>query len=510
MVRSIRWRLQIWYAAVLLAVVAGLAGLLYLQARSARLRQVDEQLEGSINYLEATLRGFPPHELDDHVPPMRRPRRPPPEFGDGRKDDGPRRPPPPPPRRDPREMLELPGARKDDNLEAEQARPYFAIWRGDGRVLKATPTSEPITRPDPSSAPDFGEPPMTRWQRGSFREMVMSGPHGTLILVGKPFHRELAELRAFAWQLAGSGAAVLAVGLVGGWLISARILRPIAAISATAAAISARSLSRRIDVAVVDRELVELARVLNEMFARLEAAFERQARFTADASHELRTPLAVLHSHVELALARPRAPDDYQDILRACLGASARMRSLVDGLLTLARADAGRLELEHKPVDLRQLVEEVTAQHAPQADQAGIALSASVPSRPVVVAGDATFLSRVAANLLANALRHTPSGGQVRTLLDTEGDQARLAVADTGSGIPEEDQPRIFERFFRVDRARSRASGGSGLGLAICKSLVEAHRGSIDFTSYPERGSTFTVRLPLSCEKTGTGSGQGE
>jgi heavy metal sensor kinase len=347
------------------------------------------------------------------------------------------------------------------------------------------------------SSPDRDPPQPSIWQRGQYRETAVRKPDGSVILVGKSIESELAKLHAFGWQLAVSGGVVLVVGLLGGWLISTRIVRPIAAISTTASAISVTNLSRRIDTKTLDRELVGLANVLNEMFGRLEAAFERQARFTADASHELRTPLAVLHSHAELALARPRSPEDYRDTLKACLGASARMRSLVDGLLTLARADAGCLEVEYKRVDLRIVVEEVTAQYEIQAEETGIALSALLPPRPVLVSGETTFLARVAANLVANALRHTPAGGQVGLSLSTKGDHAILTVADTGSGIPEEDQPRIFERFFRVDKARSRASGGSGLGLAICKSLVEAHHGSIDFTSQVGCGSTFRVRLPL-------------
>ena len=141
---------------------------------------------------------------------------------------------------------------------------------------------------------------------------------------------------------------MLAVGLAGGWLASARILRPVAAISATASAISATNLSERIDAAAVDRELADLAGVLNATFDRLEAAFERQARFTADASHELRTPLAVLRSQAQLALSRPRSAEEYRKSIEECLRAAERMTALVEGLLTLARADAGKLDLRQR------------------------------------------------------------------------------------------------------------------------------------------------------------------
>src|SRR5262249_46143957 len=157
----------------------------------------------------------------------------------------------------------------------------------------------------------------------------------------------------------------------GGWLISARILRPVAAISATASAISATNLSQRLDPQAVDRELAELAGVLNAMFDRLEAAFERQARFTADASHELRRPLAVLRSHAELALSRPRSAEEYRQTLETCLRAEGRMTALVEGLLTLARADAGKLDLLRQPVDLRQVTEESVALFRPLAEGKG-------------------------------------------------------------------------------------------------------------------------------------------
>src|SRR5262249_9189857 len=155
-----------------------------------------------------------------------------------------------------------------------------------------------------------------------------------------------------------AGAVALVVGLAGGWLVSARILRPIRAISATASAISADNLAERLDPERVDRELEELAGVVNGMFARVQAALQRQARFTADASHELRTPLAIIRTHAELALNRSRSAEDYRDTIETCLKATTRMTALVEGLLILARADAGRLEVRREKLDLKLLIEE--------------------------------------------------------------------------------------------------------------------------------------------------------
>jgi heavy metal sensor kinase len=369
---------------------------------------------------------------------------------------------------------------------------FFGIWLGNGKVLKASDLPEPTA--------NWGMPEVARasypWisERGDYREAVMSGPLGTRIRVGKSVAREKAELWTFAWQLAGAGAVVLGIGLAGGWLVSARILRPVATISRTASAISATNLSGRIDPETVDRELEDLARVLNAMFDRLEAAFERQARFTADASHELRTPLAIIRSHAELALSRARTADEYQETIEACLRASSRMTGLVDGLLTLARADAGKLDLRREPVDLKGIVDDNVALFRPLAQEKGISLATSAP--PALVMGDASRLGQVVTNLLSNAVQYNRPGGEVRVELVTKSGEATLSVADTGRGIPADDCPHIFERFYRVDKARSRASGGNGLGLAICKSIVSAHGGTIGFETELNRGSTFWVRLP--------------
>jgi heavy metal sensor kinase len=570
MFNSIRLRLQLWYAIVLVAVIGGLASVLYFQFFFNQMRSLDARLEAAANYLRAELRTLPPHEFAGGRPlrgprdEMHRQRRGDGPGVDGRDGEGPdgegspehRRPehgppdhereehgppdhgppfhgPPPgePPLHGPfgppgwqfqdggprfgdhasadrlRNAIALPGSLLDGNGPGRES-PYFKIWRADGSLLAEsaapdpppghkpgdTPADAVDDRPAPAFLQDF--PPGFRWQPGDRREMVMAGPHGMTILVGKPAGRELGELRWFAWRLVASGAIMLVVGLAGGWVISRSITRPIDAIAATANEISARNLARRIETSGLDQELIGLATILNEMFARLEAAFERQSRFTSDASHELRTPLAVIHAHAELALSKPRSGEEYRETLAACLKAAGRMGTLVDGLLTLARADAGRLDTQFRELDWRSVVEEVVDQYRPQADTAGITLSTNF-GEPLPVRGDMALLARVSSNLISNALRYTPTGGRVHVALRAAGsDGAVLAVEDTGCGIPLEDQSKVFERFYRADRARSRAAGGNGLGLAICKSLVEAHHGRIAFSSVPERGSRFEVWLP--------------
>jgi len=368
---------------------------------------------------------------------------------------------------------------------------YFAVWRADGNLLKAADLPADVAMP----VLQEGVAPATvrlGWH-GDFREAAVLAPGNSRVLVGRSVAKERAELTRFAWQLGAAGVAVLAIGLAGGWLASARILRPVAGISATASAISATNLSERIDVATVDRELEGLARVLNATFDRLEGAFDRQTRFTSDASHELRTPLTVLRSQAQLALSRPRSADEYRKAIEESLRAAERMSSLVDGLLTLARADAGKLDLRREPVDLKGVTADVVSQLRPLADGLGITVAAALV--PVSVPGDPARLGQVVTNLVANAIRYNRPGGQVRVrLAETEG-EAVLTVEDTGYGIPDADRPHIFERFYRVSKDRSRLSGGSGLGLAISKSIVEAHGGTITFTSVVDKGTTFEVRL---------------
>jgi len=485
MFKSIRGRLLIWHAGILLATVAGFATVLYFQIRKARFDEIDAELYAAARALEGTLRGFPMHVLDGFPDPPPPPRPRSGELGN---------PPPPPPWRRPDSVLNLPPPLTRRFAEDDRGVPYFVVWLGNGDVLKASELPAGVLPPERPLSAD-ARPGLHLRQRGRLREVIVMGPRHAQILVGRSIQRERDELAWLAWQLAITGAGVLSVGLVGGWLLSSRAVRPIAAMSAAAAAISASNLGQRINVTEVDSELGKLASILNDMFARLESAFARQVRFTADASHELRTPLAILHARAELTLTRARDASEYREALDTCLRASRRMRSLVDGLLTLARADAGKLELKRQSFDLGALVTETVDLLAPLAAEKNVVLSVQAPS--LEMTADPTRLAQVVTNLAANAIHYNRPGGSVTVALEAGGREAVLTVADTGQGIPEEDRAHIFERFYRVDKARSREQGGSGLGLAICWSIVEALGGSIHFTTEVNQGTTFTVRLPV-------------
>jgi heavy metal sensor kinase len=279
-----------------------------------------------------------------------------------------------------------------------------------------------------------------------------------------------------------------------GWL-SARAIRPIAAMTATAEAISAQNLSERIDVSDTDSELGKLATVLNGSFDRLQAAVERQRQFTADASHELRTPLSVIAAHTELALSRERSSEDYQATIETCWRASQRMKSLIDSLLLLARFDSGTPSMNRDRVNLDSLIRECVELVEPLATARGIQIECQTVPSPVW--GDSDRLLQVITNLLTNAIRYNVDGGSIRVSNRVESESVVISVTDSGVGIAEDQLPRIFDRFYQVDKARSRAEGSCGLGLSICKTIVEAHGGTITATSQIAAGTTVQVRLPI-------------
>jgi heavy metal sensor kinase len=287
----------------------------------------------------------------------------------------------------------------------------------------------------------------------------------------------------------------LALAAAGGIFLARRALKPVDKIAQTAQEIEEGDLSRRINVNTKD-ELGRLAATLNAMIGRLEKAFQRQKQFTSDASHELRAPLAVIEAESTLALQKERPSSDYQRSLEIISQESKQMSSLVDQLLTLARADAGKEQWNFTEVNLGKLITNLSTDIDILCQEKGLSFQLGQP-QDLVVKGDEARLRELFMNLLDNAIRYTPAPGTVSVSLRREGQMAVVAITDTGIGIPAEDIPFIFERFYRVDKSRSRAEGGSGLGLAICKHIVEAHGGKIEAESQVGVGSTFSVRLPL-------------
>lgn len=259
-----------------------------------------------------------------------------------------------------------------------------------------------------------------------------------------------------------------------------------------------RSLHRRLAVERTGDEVDRLGHAVNHMFDRLERSFAALHRFTAEASHELKTPLMVLRAGVERALRSPNTPPESLQALDESLMHIGRMAELVDSLLTLARADEGRLPLALEDCDLRDLVGEAAETASILAEEANLTVTTSIPRVPVMLGVDRNRIRQLLLNLVTNAVKYTPAGGAVSLGLSDEGDSVTVTVADTGIGIAAGDLPHIFDRFWRADPARSREgeNPGTGLGLAITKWVAEAHGGSIAVQSRPGRGTQFTVALP--------------
>jgi len=294
---------------------------------------------------------------------------------------------------------------------------------------------------------------------------------------------------------------IFIVSMLVAYLVVGNSFRPVdQLINEVEAITDGRSLHRRLPADASNDELSRLSLTVNAMLTRLEGSFAGLRRFTADASHELKTPLTVLRADVERAMHPGTNRADRMVALEEALQETARMADLVDSLLTLARADEGRFDIHRTPVELEPLVREVYETAVILGEDAGLSLSLSALENGVVM-GDRTRLRQLLLNLVTNAIKYTPRGGHVELAVTHKStDEVAIAVRDTGIGISAGDQAHIFDRFWRADRARSRASerGGFGLGLSIAQWIVHAHGGSINVQSRLGRGTIFTVLLPLS------------
>ncbi len=294
---------------------------------------------------------------------------------------------------------------------------------------------------------------------------------------------------------------VLAAGFGGLWL-SRRALAPVDRITRAARTINAKNLSDRLEKLSTQDELQRLSDTLNEMLERIEEAFIRVTQFTADASHELRTPISLIRTEAEIALRRSRTDAQYRDTLRHILLESERTSKLVDELLALARADSGRENLRISAIDLAPIVKQVGEQWRDLMATRKLDFTLEVTAGAVVVLGDRNALQRMLTVLLDNAVKYTPALGKTELRLETTPSSAVVLVCDSGVGIAPEDQLRIFERFYRVDKARSREMGGAGIGLSIAQWIVKQHNGAITVRSSSGKGSTFQVELPLQIHAT--------
>ncbi len=288
---------------------------------------------------------------------------------------------------------------------------------------------------------------------------------------------------------------VLLVAIVGGYWLSARALAPVNQIIIEAQAIDPSNFSARLSVPSSGDELQRLSETLNKMLDRIEESVVHVRRFTADASHELRAPMTLIYTAAQFALRRERGTDELKESMQNILLAAKRSTELINQLLWLARADAGGAQLELQPVDVAQVVSEVVTEAAALASNKGQSISQKLLDRPAYVHVDEASFRRLLLILLDNAVKYTPSEGKIDVFIAERDDAVEIAVADTGIGIPTDQLPFVFDRFWRADQARSRQRGGTGLGLAIAREIAMAHGAQLGVESTVGRGSIFTVRL---------------
>jgi heavy metal sensor kinase len=467
---SIRFRLTAWYVAALGLALLLLGSTTFLATRGSLFHWLDETLAERVEALAEEVRlvdGKPrlsfPEELHGVYEGV----------GDG--------------------FMILDGSRHVVLARGLGAEPFatppvvttgLSGWTGRGTVS--------VKRSGGAGAEGFAA---RRW-RVAAHPILSQGKVAAVVLVG----HDLEEVDEVLGRLALVMLALLPLALasagIGGWALAGRALAPVDQITRAAAEISERDLSRRLPVGAED-ELGRLATTFNALITRLQRAFERQRQFTADASHELRTPLAIIRAITSQKLLRTRDPADYERALSQIDEAAAYMTRLAQQLLVLARADAGQVLLERERLDLTELLEHIVAQVAEASGRPAPIRAAGA----VYVEGDPLRLTELFLHLIENATKYTPPDGIIEVMVERAAANAHVVVRDSGAGIPPEHLPHIFERFYRVDKARAREEGGAGLGLAIGRWIAEAHGGSILAESEPGRGTTMIVTLPLAEER---------
>jgi len=453
--RSVRVRLTLWYAGAMMVVLAVYAVAVLFVVRESDSQVLDDRLHDDFDWASDMLAQRPDGSIGEYE-----------EYGEGDS-------------------------------------PWLQVWSlSDGQLLYTTPAARrnPVPGADKLAAQAQGEdkivqvpnvdPPYRVFTGGS-----RIGGVPVIVQVARSEAPLLQDLRSLTLVLLlGLPAGVLAA-VLGGYSLARRALAPLDRMTERARTINAERLQDRLPVDNPQDELGRLATVFNDTLSRLEASFEQMRRFTSDASHELRTPLTAIRSVGEVGLRGRREEAAYREIIGSMLEEADRLALLVDRLLTLSRADAGRGKLSNDTVDLAVLAEEVAEQLDVLADEKHQSLNLEIKANPTWT-GDRLVLRQALLNLVDNAIKYSPEGADITVRLDQRFDDAILEVTDTGPGIPEELQSRIFDRFYRVDESRSRDNGGTGLGLSIAKWAVEANGGHLTMESRHGHGCTFRITLP--------------
>jgi two-component system, OmpR family, heavy metal sensor histidine kinase CusS len=460
---SIRLRLTLWYGLVLAIVLVVFGGAVYVAMRHELLARTDVALGGELDEISEDVQAAKDWtKLSDQL--KRRFAR--------------------------HETYEF-------QVSGVSGEPFFQSDRLKPQRFAVPPVPSSLKHLDFESVA-LGATNVSLDSLGHLRLMsgLVSGPDGPVVVQSATslasIDLELAELLTV---LLISGPLALVCALGGGYMLARKALAPVDRMVHTADQITATRLDRRIDVTKTDDELGRLARTLNGMIARLERSFEEVRRFTADAAHELRTPIAVLRNEAEVALRKPREPEQYRRVLEDQLEELERLSRLAERLLFLCREDAGLVPMSRESVRLDEVVEDIAEHMRVVAEEKGVRLKTD-GGVPCHINGDEDQLHRLLFNLLDNAIKFTPATGTVTVETARVDAKVRVVVTDSGIGIPPEHVPHVFKRFYRVDAARGGEVSGAGLGLAIARSIAEAHGGSIEIESTVGKGTLAILTLP--------------
>ena len=450
--RSVRVRLALWYVGVMVVVLAVYIAAVFELVRTNASGVLDEQLRVDFDWASDMLAQRP----DGTIAPY------------------------------------------DETGEGDS--PWLQVWSLNGQLLYDTPEARRNPVPASDQLAVKADEQIVTVPGVSPPYRILSGPSR---IGGQPVVVQVARSELTITQsmkqllfvlLLGLPFGVAAAGL-GGYSLARRALAPVDRMSERARLITAERLKERLPVDNPDDELGRLATVFNETLTRLESSFEQMRRFTADASHELRTPLTVIRSVGEVGLRGRRDEVAYREIIGSMLEEVDRLARLVDRLLMLSRADTGQSKLSTDIVDLSELADEVAAQLGVLAEEKQQSITLERTGAPRWT-GDRLVLRQALLNLVDNAIKYSPVGGRITIRVAESPSAAVVEVSDTGPGIPEELQSRIFDRFYRLDKSRSRDNGGTGLGLSIAKWAVEVNGGQLTLEKTNGVGSTFRITLP--------------
>jgi len=389
-------------------------------------------------------------------------------------------------------------ARYDELVDANPEGNLIQIFDSGGRVLYPKNPKAPKDFPWPRHVGAPFDTYRNFMYRGrEYRELqhpASLGPEHLLIVVSGQLEDNRQMLARFTTGLIGTIPLLLAGTALAGYFMSRRALEPVGKLTAAVRSLSIGNLAERLPIGQTGDELQRLAETCNDMLARLETAVTQIKRFTADASHELRSPLSYIFMVSECALRQPDLPEQCREWFQDILAESQDATHLLEDMLLLARADAGHVDIPFERTDLLPLVEDALERARLPAEAKRHRLVLQCAHGPFEVRGDRTSLRRLIWTLVDNAIKYTPEGGRVEILLEGNETQVHLSVRDTGIGIPVHLLPRVFERFFRADPARSQT--GTGLGLAIAKWIADVHQAELTVESEPGAGSVFTVAFP--------------